>query len=47
MIHEHHLIMDVSKAVKAEDANDESLRIVWDDTPPRQVKCMADFSDQS
>jgi alpha-1,3-mannosyltransferase len=37
----------VSEAVKEEDVNDESLRIVWDDKPPEQVKCMADFSDQS
>lgn len=37
----------VSEAVKGEDVNDGSLRIVWDDKPPEQVKCMADFADQS
>ncbi|KFY02891.1 hypothetical protein O988_01842 [Pseudogymnoascus sp. VKM F-3808] len=37
----------VSDAVKGEDINDESLRIVWDSKPPEQVKCMADFADQS
>lgn len=37
----------VSEAVKGEDVNDGSLRIVWDDKPPEQVKCMVDFADQS
>ena len=37
----------VSEAVKGENVNDGSLRIVWDDKPPEQVKCMADFADQS
>jgi alpha-1,3-mannosyltransferase len=37
----------VSEAVKGEDVNDGSLRIVWDNKPPEQVKCMADFADQS
>jgi len=37
----------VSDAVKGEGVNDESLRIVWDDKPPEQVKCMSDFADQS
>ncbi|KFY20266.1 hypothetical protein V491_03859 [Pseudogymnoascus sp. VKM F-3775] len=36
----------VSDAVKGE-GNDESLKIVWDDKPPEQVKCMSDFADQS
>ncbi|KAH8811171.1 alpha-mannosyltransferase [Xylogone sp. PMI_703] len=36
-----------SEAVKGEDANDESLKIAWDDKPPERVKCMADFGDQS
>lgn len=37
----------VSEAVKAERSNDTSLKIVWDAKPPEQVKCMADFADQS
>jgi alpha-1,3-mannosyltransferase len=37
----------VSEAVKGENGDDESLRIIWDDKPPEQVKCMADFADQS
>ncbi|KFY92655.1 hypothetical protein V500_04105 [Pseudogymnoascus sp. VKM F-4518 (FW-2643)] len=37
----------VSDAVKGEDVDDESLRIAWDGKPPEQVKCMADFADQS
>lgn len=37
----------VSDAVKGEDVNEGSLRIVWDDKPPEKVKCMASFADQS
>jgi len=37
----------VSDAVKGEDFNDGSLKIVWDDKPPEKVKCMASFEDQS
>ncbi len=37
----------VSEAVKGEDVDDTSERIVWDDKPPERVKCMANFEDQS
>lgn len=37
----------VSEAVKAEDANNVSTRIVWEAKPPDKVKCMSDFADQS
>ena len=37
----------VSEAVKDESSNDTSLKIVWEEKPPEQVKCMADFADQS
>ena len=37
----------VSEAVKGENLNDGSLKIVWDDKPPKQVKCMSSFEDRS
>lgn len=37
----------VSEAVKGEDVNDRSLKIMWDNKPPEKVKCMVDFADQS
>lgn len=37
----------VTEAVQGEDVNDESLKIIWDDKPPEQVKCMSDLTDQT
>jgi alpha-1,3-mannosyltransferase len=37
----------VSEAVKGEDVNNGSLKIVWDDKPPDQVKCMSDLKEQT
>lgn len=36
----------VSDVVKGEDLNNGSLSIAWDEKPPENVKCMANFADQ-